>query len=143
MKKKGNKNMPIPRQEVIDNPIPTSLFFNKRSCTHFNFCPQIASPVSTNNYIIIRNKQRCRDGVINDFLSRYRHVLVPLLFHEVTSLHPPSFQRNDFSTCTSTVLPDPELYIIVNGRPTKSNVVWRSLVNGELCQDCNKNIVVL
>ena len=27
------------------------------------------------------------------------------------------------------VLPDPELYIIVNGRPTKSNVVWRSLVN--------------
>ena len=31
-------------------------------------------------------KQRCRDGVINDFLSRYRHVLVPLLFHEVTSL---------------------------------------------------------
>ena len=27
-------------------------------------------------------KQRCTDGVINDFLSRYRHVLVPLLFHE-------------------------------------------------------------
>ena len=27
MKKKGNKKMSIPRQEVIDNPIPTSLFF--------------------------------------------------------------------------------------------------------------------
>ena len=27
------------------------------------------------------------------------------------------------------VLPDPELYTIVNGRPTKSNVVWRSLIN--------------
>ena len=27
MKKKGNKKMPIPRQEVIDNPIPTSLYF--------------------------------------------------------------------------------------------------------------------
>ena len=27
------------------------------------------------------------------------------------------------------VLPDPQLYIIVNGKPTKSNVVWRSLVN--------------
>ena len=26
-------------------------------------------------------------------------------------------------------LPNPELYIIVNGRPTKSKVVWRSLVN--------------
>ena len=28
-----------------------------------------------------------------------------------------------------SVLPDPELYIIVNGRPTKANIVWRSLVN--------------
>ena len=27
------------------------------------------------------------------------------------------------------VLPDPELYIIVNGKPTTSKVVWRSLVN--------------
>ena len=26
MKKKGNKKMPRQRQEVIDNPIPTSLF---------------------------------------------------------------------------------------------------------------------
>ncbi|CAI8022425.1 hypothetical protein GBAR_LOCUS13170, partial [Geodia barretti] len=29
----------------------------------------------------------------------------------------------------TSLLPDPELYIIVNGRPTKSNVVWRSLVD--------------
>ena len=28
MKKKGNKKTPILRQEVIDNPIPTSLFIN-------------------------------------------------------------------------------------------------------------------
>ena len=47
-------------------------------------------------------KQRCRDRVINDFLSWSRHLLVPLLFQEVTSLHPPSFQRNDFSTCYYT-----------------------------------------
>ena len=48
-------------------------------------------------------KQRCRDGVgvINDFLCRSRHLLVPLLFHDVTSLHPSSFQRNDFSTCST------------------------------------------
>ena len=46
-------------------------------------------------------KQRCRDGVINDFQSRYRHLFVPFLFHEVTSLHSPSFQRNDFSTCST------------------------------------------
>ena len=26
MKKRGNKKMPRPRQEIIDNPIPTSLF---------------------------------------------------------------------------------------------------------------------
>ena len=26
MKKKGNKKMPRPRQEIIDNPIPKSLF---------------------------------------------------------------------------------------------------------------------
>ena len=26
MKKKGNNKMPRPRQEIIDNPIPTSLF---------------------------------------------------------------------------------------------------------------------
>ena len=36
-------------------------------------------------------KQRCRDGVMNDFLSWCRHLLVPFLFHDLTSLHPPSF----------------------------------------------------
>ena len=37
MKKKGNKKTPILRQEVIDNPIPTSLFISdvypRRACT--------------------------------------------------------------------------------------------------------------
>ena len=28
----------------------------------------------------------------------------------------------------SKVLPDPELYIIINGKPTKNNVLWRDLV---------------
>ena len=27
------------------------------------------------------------------------HLLVPFLFHDLTSLHPPSFHRNHFSTC--------------------------------------------
>ena len=26
-------------------------------------------------------------------------------------------------------MPDPELYIVVNGKPTKNEIVWRSLVN--------------
>ena len=36
---------------------------------------------------------------MNEFVSWCRHLLVPFLFHDLTSLHPPSFQRNDFSTC--------------------------------------------
>ena len=48
-------------------------------------------------------KQRCRDGVMNEFVSWCRHLLVPFLFHALTSLHPPSFHRNDFSTCTSYI----------------------------------------
>ena len=30
---------------------------------------------------------------------------------------------------TANDLPDPELYVIVNGKPTKAEVVWHSLVN--------------
>ena len=37
---------------------------------------------------------------LNDFLSLCRHLLVHLLFHEVTSLHTSSFQTNDFYTCS-------------------------------------------
>ena len=35
-----------------------------------------------------------------NFLSWCMHLLVPFLFHALTSLHPPSFHRNDFSTCS-------------------------------------------
>ena len=28
-----------------------------------------------------------------------------------------------------SLLPDPEVYIIINGRPTKNNIIWQSLVN--------------
>ena len=45
------------------------------------------------------SEQRCRDGVMNEFVSWCRHLLVYFLFHALTSLHPPSFHRNDFSTC--------------------------------------------
>ena len=44
----------------------------------------------TNKQTICQNKQRCRDGVMSDFVSWCRHLLVPFFFHEVTSLHPPS-----------------------------------------------------
>ena len=98
MKEKGNKRMPTPKQKLIHNPIPTSLFV-AINILLVNKVSIIVSTVSssTNN----RKKQRCRDGVMNEFLFWCRHPLVPLLFHEVTSLHPPSFQRNDFSTCST------------------------------------------
>ena len=32
-------------------------------------------------------KQRCRDGVINDFLSQYRNLLAPVLFLFVWAAH--------------------------------------------------------
>ena len=40
---------------------------------------------------------------MNEFVSWCRHLLVSFLFHALTSLHPPSFYRNDFSTCTMDV----------------------------------------
>ena len=46
-------------------------------------------------------KQRCRDGVMNEFVSWCRHLLVSFIFDALTSLHPPSFHRNDFSTCST------------------------------------------
>ena len=101
MKKKENKKMPIPRQEVIDNPIPTSLFISDNYVVVYGYTGDAIWGQKLKCLQDLLLKNRCRDGVINDFLSRYRHLLVLLLFHEVTSLHPPSFQRNDFSTCST------------------------------------------
>ena len=94
-KKKENKKMPRPRQEIIDNPIPTSLFMRYAAVLLFVGTGDAILRRLVNVYTI--KKQKCRDTVINDFLSWSRHLLVPLLFHELTSLHPPSFQRNDIS----------------------------------------------
>ena len=82
MKKKGNKKMPRPRQEIIDNPISTSLFTCYAAVLLFVGTGDAILRTHVNVYTI--EKQRCRDGVINDFLSWSRHLLVPLLFHEVT-----------------------------------------------------------
>ena len=91
--KEGNKKMPIPRQEIIDNPIPTSLFSIKLS-VHIYKCSYLSSNCTPSTYTqqnsCIAHKQRCRDGVINDLLSRYRHLLVPLFFmmrHPYIPLH--------------------------------------------------------
>ena len=54
MKKKGNKKMPRPRQEIIDNPIPTSLFMCYAAALLFvstedaikNTCKCVATPLN-------------------------------------------------------------------------------------------------
>ena len=43
-------------------------------------------------------------GLWMAFCLWYMHLLVPFLFHDLTSLHPPSFHRNDFSTCSTHFL---------------------------------------
>ena len=80
MKKKGNKKMPRQRQEIINNPIPTSLFTCYAAVLLFLDTGDAVLRTLVNVYTI--EKQRCRDRVINDFLSWSRHLLVPLLFHE-------------------------------------------------------------
>ena len=97
MKKKGNKRMPTPKQKLIHNPIPTSLFLSDMSLLLDKDTAGTDSFLTKNMFTQTNNKQRCRDEVMNEFLFWCRHPLLPLIFHEVTSLHPPLFQRNDFS----------------------------------------------
>ena len=94
--KKGKKKMPRPRQEIIDNPIPTSLFFNGVA-TYLQVLLKLHPQYPQTTEQLQAHKQRCRDRVINEFLSQSRHPLVPLVIHELTSLHSPSFLRNDLS----------------------------------------------
>ena len=51
---------------------------------------------------------------MNDFLSWCRKFLVPLLFHDLISLHPPSFHGNDFSTSSSYAAFFIQLYATLN-----------------------------
>ena len=85
----------------------------------------------------ITHKQRCRDGVINGFLSRSRHVLVPLLFHDVISLHLPSFQRNDFSTFSTGFSPT----IAPHGNPKHTQPFYPTLPSTAtvLKEECQKS----
>ena len=56
MKKKGNKRMPTPKQKLIHNPIPKSLFVvcvNILLVKRYQLCPQY---LTNNKYISERNK---------------------------------------------------------------------------------------
>ena len=111
MKKKGNKKMPTPRHKLIHNPIPTSLFLSSPQCisySQFNVVFSLPNAFTTNKQ---NSEQRCRDGVMNEFVSWCRHLLVSFLFRALTSLQPPSFHRNDFSTCYTTFTLHPEVLL--------------------------------
>ena len=94
--------------------------------------PQIKKSVWNNTV----EKQRCRDRVINDFLSWSRHLLVPLLFHEVTSLHPPSYQRNDFSTCS-------DVHMRVNVRRGKASKLFPPYFLRVRASSCTLELLLL
>ena len=56
----------------------------------------MASLSIINMYTQTNNKQRCRDGVMNEFLFWFRHPLVPFLFHEVHPYIPLHFREMIF-----------------------------------------------
>ena len=104
------------------NPIPTSLFLSSPqciSCSQFK-CEDVFSLPNAFTTNKQNFEQRCRDGVMNEFVSLCRHLLVSFLFHEVTSLHPPSFHRNDFSTCSThfsfILVQSPKVYFAQRSR---------------------------
>ena len=59
-------------------------------------CEDVFSLPNAFTTIKQNSEQRCRDGVMNEFVSWCRHLLVSFLFHALTSLHLPSFYRNNF-----------------------------------------------
>ena len=62
--------------------------------------------------------------------SELRMFFLPLpLQNTLDRLGEAGFKAEFCSDNTLSVLPDPELYIIVDSRPTKDNVVWQSLVD--------------
>ena len=94
--------------------------------------------------------QRCRDGVMNEFVSWCRHLLVPFLFHAMTSLHPPSFHRNYFSTCEINVYsvpsPNTAAYVCIQTFTVNMTIVfgvgshclWSRKPSNSSCQPCTK-----
>ena len=80
-------------------------------------CSYLSSNYTPSTYTqqnsCISHKQRCRDGVINDLLSQYRHLLVPLFFmmrHPYIPLH---FREMIFPLVLHTSLHTPYLHRIV------------------------------
>ena len=77
-----NKKMPTPRHKVTHNPIPTSFFLPRpQHILQAIGCQDVVLFALPNAFITnkqhVKAKQRCRDGVVSDFVSWCRHLLVP------------------------------------------------------------------
>ena len=93
MKKRGTRRCPYRDRRSLITPslhlcsqLKLSVLIYKCSYLSSNYTPS----TYTQQNSCISHKQRCRDGVINDLLSRYRHLLVPLFFmmrHPYIPLH--------------------------------------------------------
>ena len=84
--KERNKKMPTPRHKLIHNPIPTSLFLPRQQHTS---CRQL------DVFVLCPNaKQRCRDGVMNDFVSPFI-----LLYLTYTFIHTCTREERVLSVC--------------------------------------------
>ena len=82
---KERNKMPTPRHKVTHNPIPTSLFLPRPQ--HTFSCRQLDVKMLCCSLCLmqinkqhVKAKQRCRDGVMSDFVSWCRHLLVPFFF---------------------------------------------------------------
>ena len=83
--KERNKKMPTPRHKVTHNPIPTSLFLPRPQHNIFRrqldvkmLCCLLCLMQTNKQHV--KAKQRCSDGVMSDFVSWCRHLLVPSFF---------------------------------------------------------------
>ena len=52
------------------------------------------------------------------------YLLIPFLFHAVTSLHPPSFHRNDIFTCTTVCTRVLDKSIVDQDSPLGTNATF-------------------
>ena len=88
--KERNKKMPTPRHKVTHNPIPIYIFVSSKTTTYIFMqaigCQDVVLSCllclynAQTNKQHVKAKQRCRDGVMSEFASWCRHLLVPFFF---------------------------------------------------------------
>ena len=81
--KERNKKMPTPRHKVITPSLNLCFFqdYNVHYHAQAIGCQDVVLfALPNDNKQHVKAKQRCRDGVMSDFVSWCRHLLVPFFF---------------------------------------------------------------